>query len=99
MGFGWDEAKNRANIEKHDLSFEAALIFDGYTVDRQDGRFDYGETRTVSIGLIREIVAVTVVHTDRAGITRIISARLANKREKKLYYDHREEIEGTRGEE
>ena len=38
-----------------------------------DDRADYGEVRQISIGLIRELVAVTVVHTDRNGKTRFIT--------------------------
>jgi uncharacterized DUF497 family protein len=89
MPYEWDDAKNRANRLKHGISFEEAqLIFVGPVFSWVDTRFDYGETRTVSIGLIREIVAVTVVHTDRDGATRIISARLANQRERTVYDNH-----------
>jgi uncharacterized protein len=85
----WDEDKNRANLLKHGISFqEAELIFEGPVFSRQDARFDYGEVRTLSIGLIHEVVAVAVVHTDRNGEVRIISARLANRRERKAYHEH-----------
>ncbi|NKE48766.1 BrnT family toxin [Roseomonas frigidaquae] len=88
--FEWDEEKSAANLIKHGISFEEAiLIFDGDILSWIDGRLDYGETRTISIGLIRGLVAVAVVHTDRNGTTRIISARLASRRERKLYNDHR----------
>ncbi|MFK4812226.1 BrnT family toxin [Devosia sp. ZW T5_3] len=89
MPYEWDEAKNRANRLKHGISFEEAqLIFAGPVFSWVDTRFDYGETRIVSIGLISGIVAVTVVHTDRNGTTRIISARLANQRERTVYDSH-----------
>ncbi len=89
MKFEWDEAKNRGNLRKHGISFdEACLIFEGPTLSRVDDRFDYGETRRVSVGLIRDVVAVVVVHTDREGATRIISARLANRDERKEYHAH-----------
>jgi uncharacterized DUF497 family protein len=89
MKFEWNEAKNRANLKKHGISFdEARLIFEGPTLSRVDDRFDYGETRYITVGLIRAIVAVVVVHTDRSGVTRIISARLASREERKDYYDH-----------
>lgn len=89
MDFEWDDAKNRANKVKHDLTFEEAkLIFDGPVLSRPDGRRDYGEMRTLSIGMIYAVVAVLVVHTDRSGRTRIISARLANRFERRDYYDH-----------
>ena len=89
MIFEWDDRKNAANIVKHEIDFEEAkLIFEGPVVTWSDMRTDYGEIREVSIGLIRSVVAVAVIHTDRNGVTRIISARLANRREKDIYRDH-----------
>lgn len=93
MNFEWDNNKNTANREKHGISFEeAALIFRGIVLTRIDSRKDYGETREVSIGMIGEDVMVVVVHTDRKGITRIISARLANKAERQAYNDYYKKI-------
>jgi uncharacterized DUF497 family protein len=87
--FEWDEEKNQQNLAKHGISFdEASLIFEGPVLSWTDDRTDYGETRTISLGLIRGQVAVAVVHTDRNGQTRIISARLANRRERRLYDEH-----------
>ena len=87
--YEWNQEKNAANLKKHGISFEEAiLIFEGPVLSRLDRRFDYGEERIISTGLIREVVAVVIVHTDRDGITRIISARLANRAEKREYYDH-----------
>lgn len=86
MEFEWDELKNRKNIEKHGVSFEqASQIFEGFTLDAIDDRFDYGEERTISIGTISGIAIVTVVHTDRSGRCRIISARPAKKSERNIY--------------
>jgi uncharacterized DUF497 family protein len=86
MNFEWDEDKNRYNIAKHGISFELAKnIFDGYILTTEDRRFDYGEIRQISIGQVDTKLMITVVHTDRANITRIISARLANKKERQIY--------------
>ncbi len=86
MRFEWDERKNRANIEKHGISFEqACTIFDGFTVGAVDDRSDYGELREISLGLMQGVAVIVVVHTDRDGTTRIISARQANKYERKRY--------------
>lgn len=97
--FEWDEAKNRLNLEKHGISFqEASLIFAGPVLSRVDDRVDYGEVRTVSIGSIAGVVVVVVVHTSRDTQTRIISARLANRRERRLYDEHlRQAAEGPEG--
>lgn len=86
MKFEWDESKNRQNIEKHAVSFEdACQIFEGFTLDLIDTRFDYGELREISIGRLGGVVILTVVHTDRNGTCRIISARPAKKSERKRY--------------
>ena len=89
MKFEWDEAKNRSNLKKDGISFEEAiLIFDGPILTYPDTRLDYGEERWLSIGGIEDIMVVVVVHTNRAGVTRIISARPAKQRERRLYYAH-----------
>lgn len=86
MDFEWDDDKNRSNIEKHGVSFEdASRIFDGFTIDAPDTRFDYSEDRTISIGLLDGTAVLVVVHTDRLGNCRIISARQAKKKERKRY--------------
>ena len=45
---------------------------------------DYGEKRTITIGKIADQIHVTVLHTDRDGRVRIISARLATKKKKDI---------------
>ena len=89
MTFEWDETKNAANLKKHGISFEeAVLVFDEPVFSRIDRRFEYGEERIVSIGLIGAIVMVVVVHTARNGKTRIISARTASRDERRNYDKH-----------
>ena len=84
--FEWDEQKDALHLAKHGISFdEAAAIFEGQVISRRDSRRDYGEERYISIGSIQGIVVVVVVHTRRKHATRIISARLANKSERRLY--------------
>lgn len=84
--FEWDETKNRANIAKHGIGFRRACgIFDGQVFTFVDDRLDYGEVREISIGRIEAIVVLVVVHTDRAGVTRIISARPAKRAERMRY--------------
>lgn len=86
MKFEWDARKNRINIAKHGIGFETARrIFDGPTVDRVDDSNDYGEERIISIGMIDTVLILVVVHTDRNGITRLISARPAKRSERSLY--------------
>ena len=89
MQFEWDENKNAQNLKKHGISFEEAQeIFDGIVFNAIDERFDYGEIREISIGSIQGVVIVTVAHTERNGVIRIISARKATRQEKNTYYDY-----------
>ncbi|MCU0832576.1 MAG: BrnT family toxin [Rhizobiaceae bacterium] len=86
MDFEWDEAKNASNIAKHGISFGDAIhVFDGLVVSKPDRRRDYGEERTISIGLMDEVLIVVLVHTERSGTVRIISARRARSDEREVY--------------
>jgi uncharacterized DUF497 family protein len=84
--YEWDDAKNARNIAKHGVSFDLARrIFDGPVLTVADDREDYGELREISIGIADGVAFLTVVHTDRSGRVRIISARPASQRERKRY--------------
>ena len=86
MPYEWDRAKEQSNIAKHGVSFAfAQRIFEGPVVTVNDVRLDYGEVRSISIGRVEGVVMLTVVHTDRAGRTRIISARPASRKERMRY--------------
>jgi uncharacterized protein len=86
--FEWDEAKNRTNIAKHGISFELARkIFDGIVWSRIDQRLNYGEMRIISIGAVEQAAIIVMAHTDRNGKIRIISARPANRKERRRYHD------------
>lgn len=86
IAFEWDEPKNEANIAKHGVSFAyAALIFEGKVLSWIDDRIDYGEIREISIGAIENVVILVVVHTERDGRLRIISARSASQKERARY--------------
>src|SRR5438876_7880438 len=54
--------------------------FAGPTVTYEDDRFDYGEQRFVTLGLLRGI-AVSIVHTETEKQIRIISFRKATRNE------------------
>lgn len=87
MNFEWDEAKRIANLRKHGIDFlDVAIVFDGDTLIAEDDRYDYGEQRFVTFGLLRGLV-VAVVHTDRQDSIRIISVRKATKYEQKVYFE------------
>ena len=74
MQFEWNEKKRTQNYEKHGVDLlEAAFIFEGHTLTREDNRQDYGETRMISLGLVDDVPYI-VIHTEREGKTRLISA-------------------------
>lgn len=86
--YEWDDDKNRKNVEKHGIDFETAKrIFDSPIVSRRDLRKDYNEIRYVSIGIIDQVAMIVVVHTNRQGRIRLISARPASRRERRIYYE------------
>ncbi|MCU7837553.1 MAG: BrnT family toxin [gamma proteobacterium symbiont of Taylorina sp.] len=90
MQFNWDENKNKTNLVNHGISFETAkLIFDDpYALSTQD-RYEDGEERWQTIGLINGIIIILVAHTfyehDNNETIRIISARKATRQERKYY--------------
>lgn len=84
--FEWDDAKNELNIAKHGVGFATAVrIFDGPVFTSIDRRFDYGEVRENSLGMVDGVLCLAVTHTDRHGVRRLISARRASRRERARY--------------
>ena len=97
MGFEWDEDKNRINIEKHGISFDVAKrIFEGPVLTWRDTRKDYGEERDISLGKVEEQVLLTVAHTDRNDCIRIISARVASQKERRIFEDEERKTMGRK---
>jgi uncharacterized DUF497 family protein len=85
--FEWDDAKAAANLRKHGVSFdEAAEVFlDPYAVEDYDPEHSGDEPRFFIIGP-SSCRLLYVVYAERAGdVVRIISARKADKRERKIY--------------
>jgi hypothetical protein len=89
----WDNAKARRNIKKHGVSFEeAATVFtDPLSSTIEDPLHSEDEDRFVIIGQSIRGRILVVVHTDRGGKIRIISARVATTHERERY---EEGIEG-----
>ena len=87
MDFEWDENKNKINKAKHGISFETAarVFLDENRIEIFDARNSKeNEDRFITIGKAGKILFV--VFTEREDRTRIISARLAEKKEKEAYY-------------
>lgn len=86
MDFEWDSAKSEETRQERGFDFAfAALVFDVETIEAEDTRHDYGETRIRALGEAAGLVLV-VIYTDRDGVRRIISARPANRQERTQWY-------------
>lgn len=85
--FVWDPAKAAANLRKHRVSFhEAATVLqDELSTTFPDERHSTLEERFVTIGVSMRGRLLVVVHTERAGKIRVISARRATRRERGFY--------------
>ena len=74
MKFEWDEEKNQINF-KNDLD----------RIEIYDISHSVEEDRYNTIGRVNEVLFV--VYTERKDNIRLISARLATKKERSIYYD------------
>ena len=86
MRFEWDETKRRSNIKRHGIDFvDVEEVFAGETITFLDDRYDYGETRFLTFGLLwGEVVAIVHIETDE--VIRVISVRRASKDEEETYF-------------
>ena len=87
LSFEWDEKKARSNAKKHGVTFdEASTVFgDARSLTIPDPAHSEAEERFVTMGSSHRSKLVVVVHTERDDNIRIISARPANRRERKAY--------------
>ena len=83
MNYEWDPNKAKSNYKKHGVRFADAV---GVFEDEHEN-----EDRFITIG--RDFLSriLVVVYTFRDIVIRIISARKATVRERKVYYEQDEE--------
>ena len=92
--FEWDAEKASINLRKHHVSFEIAtrVFLDPLALTHQD-RIENGEHRWQTLGIVDGCLLLLVAHTVRnengAEIIRVISARRADKKERKYYEENR----------
>ena len=88
--FEWDENKLRNNVRKHKVSFyEATTVFSSSPLlTENDDLHSQDEQRYKTTGYSVKNRLLIVIHTDRGNVTRIISARKANKLEERNYHEH-----------
>jgi len=81
----WDEKKRQQVIRERGVDMVyAALIFEGEVLTRPDDRKDYGEERLISLGEV-DGECFVVVHTERNGFTRLITAWKGGRDERAGY--------------
>jgi len=87
MEFEWDPKKAGTNVRKHDVAFqEAAAVFgDPLAITFEDPDHSEDENRYITFGLSSQERLLVVSHTERGGLTRIISARLMDRKERRTY--------------
>jgi uncharacterized DUF497 family protein len=90
LSFEWDVRKSEINERKHGIGFNLAerVFEDDDVVFRRD--FFDSELRDHAVGVVAGTVLIVVVHTvihedENSTRIRIISARLAERRERRLY--------------
>ena len=83
MKITFDPRKRDAALSERGLNFEdAAAVFAGTTLELEDTREDYGETRMICFGTL-EGRMVVVGYTPRGADRHVFSMRKANDREKR----------------
>ena len=88
LTFEWDPRKAASNRAKHRISFDEAVTAFGDPLGRveSDPRHSAGEERLVLLGISAARRLLAVMFTDRgASRIRVISARLATRRERAVY--------------
>jgi uncharacterized protein len=79
----YDSAKRDKTFKDRGLDFEdAAVVFAGITLEMEDTREDYGETRIICYGHLAGRLVV-IGYTPRGNDRHIFSMRKANARETK----------------
>ena len=92
--FEWDAAKAASNRHKHGIGFETAIraFADPFALTAQD-RIEGGEQRWQTLGMVEGCLLLLIAHTVRdededgrpVEIIRIISARVADRKERRRY--------------
>lgn len=91
--FTWDAEKARRNLLKHSIAFEDAtrVFLDRHHVSEVESYVE-GEERWRTIGMMNGEIVVLVIHTtlDHGDLEliRIISARRADRKERRYYEEN-----------
>jgi uncharacterized DUF497 family protein len=89
LRFSWDPRKAASNLKDHEVSFEEAVTAfgDPLSITIPDPEHSESEARFVLVGVSANSTLLVVVHAERGDDDdiRIISARLASRRERTQY--------------
>jgi uncharacterized protein len=94
MRFEWDPAKAAVNLRKHGISFDVAVrVFADPFALTEQVRIEGGELRWQTLGVVEEYLLPLVAHTIRdeykddqtIEVIRVISARAADRKERRRY--------------
>ena len=95
MEFAWDPDKARRNRDKHSIAFaDVVVVFDAgdAAIEVYDLKHSLTEERFLTIGPLGDRIVVVAWTEQPAGVIRIISARHATPRERRLYREHLERL-------
>lgn len=87
LTFRWNPEKAQANLRKHRVSFAEAVaaFMDPLSVTISDPDHSYDEDRFILLGISDRHRILVVVHTETGDSVQIISAREANRHERRQY--------------
>ena len=85
--FEWDPRKASSNLRKHDVPFEEAtsVFGDPLAMNMSDPDHSVDESRFILLGLSHKFRLLVVAYAERGRGTRLISARVATRQERRTY--------------
>lgn len=88
--FEWDPVKAKQNLQKHRVSFDeaATALLDPLSKTALDRYHSVTEHRYLTFGLSWRGRLLVVSYTERRSTIRIISARIATRREREIYEEN-----------
>ena len=91
MTFEWDPKKDALNVRDHRLSFSVAkfAFSDPERWERYDEAHSDTEDRWQTLAMVGSVIFV-VFTCEEEDVTRIISARVADAGERRIYYGERD---------
>jgi len=95
VGFDWDNGNIIKNEVKHNLKWQLIeeLFFNEPLLVVEDTKHSQNECRCFALGITNEGTKLFVVFTKREDKIRVISARIMNKKERRIYERFKEDTQ------